>query len=452
MNTLKSYNPADGSLVGEVPTASAEDVVAAVSRARAAAKDWRAMAPQERADLLKQAGEVLLEKAGELGALLTQEMGKPSREAVGEVKSCGRGMASETEEIIAALEPEQINDGNVVSTQYFEPLGVCAAITPWNFPISMPHWLVLPALMTGNTVVLKPSEETPLIAQAYVDVLNQFLPHGVLNIIHGADDQGKQLVAADVDLIAFTGSRDTGAKILAAASGSLKRVILELGGKDPLVVLEDANLEHAAKFAVQNSFRNAGQVCVSTERVYVAESIADEFEKLMARNAAEMRVGPGDQDGVKVGPMINEQQRSHVLKQLHDAVARGARVVAGGGEHADRFVNPTVLAEVDNEADIMRAETFGPVVCVNRFASDQEAIALANDTEFGLGAAVFGEPEHAENVARQIEAGMVGVNQGCFGASGTPWVGAKQSGYGFHSSKDGHRQFTQRRVVSKRAG
>ncbi len=448
---LRSMNPATGELVGEVPITPVDAIPELVARARAAQKTWGGLTLEQRAEVLRPAGRVLESRSEELGLLLTHEMGKPLAEGVGEVKSCGTNLSDEIDEIVDALRPELLEDARTRSTIYHDAFGVCAVITPWNFPVAMPQSMVIPALVAGNSVILKPSEETPLVAQAYADVLNQFLPADVLSVVHGADEQGKTLVAADVDLIAFTGSRETGKKILGSASTDLKRVILELGGKDPMIVLEDADLEKAARFAVLNSFRNAGQVCVSTERIFVAEKIADEFETHMARLTAEVKVGPGTEDGVNVGPMINETQRKHVLDQIREAVEGGARVVSGGTDHPDHFVTPTVLSDLTPEMSIMVEETFGPVACITRFKDLDEAVNEANNSPFGLGAVVFGGDEaRAMDVARRLDSGMIGINKSCGGASGTPWVGAKESGYGFHSSRDGHRQFAQTRVVSIR--
>ncbi len=447
--TLKSVNPATGAVVGEVPVATAAEIEAVVARARAAQPAWGALGLEKRALAVAKLGPKLVSRADELGLLLTREMGKPLPEGIGEAKHCGDKLDETLQEIVEALGPEVVQDDTVISTIHHDPFGVCAAITPWNFPLAMPHWTVIPALIAGNTVVVKPSEETPLIAQAYVDLLSESLPDGVLQIVHGADEAGKALVAADVNLIVFTGSRNAGRHILGAASDGLKRVILELGGKDPLIVLDDADVTEAAKFAVRNSFRNAGQVCVSTERIYVDDSIADRFEEAVIKLTAEQKVGNGIEEGVTVGPMINTRQRDHVLAQIDDAVAHGARVIAGGEGHHDGFVMPTVLAGVTHDMDIMRTETFGPVACIARFRDVDEAVALANDTPYGLGAAVFGGcSEQANEVARRLDAGMVGINRGCGGAAGTPWVGAKQSGYGYHSGREGHRQFTQSRVVT----
>ncbi|MHC5114416.1 MAG: aldehyde dehydrogenase family protein [Planctomycetota bacterium] len=447
-DTLASIDPATGEVVGSVPVTPIDAIAGIVERARAAQSAWARLDLAGRSVCLRAAGMKLVERADELGLLLTREMGKPLKEGIGEVTHCGSTLADELDEIAAALAPQERVDDSIRSVVHNDPFGVCAAITPWNFPVAMPHSLVIPALMAGNTVVLKPSEETPLVAQAYADVLNEFLPDGVLQVVHGADDQGKALVASEVDLIAFTGSREVGKLILAEASGGLKRVILELGGKDPMIVLHDADVDAAATFAVRNAFRNAGQVCVSTERIYVDDKIADAFEQAMIRVTGEQKVGPGTDEGVTIGPMINDRQRDHVLRQIDDAVSRGATVAAGGTGHRDNYINPTILTNVNHEMPIMRDETFGPVACVMRFHDEAEAVRLANDTPFGLGAAVFGETDHASDVGRRLSAGMIGVNKGCGGAKGSPWVGAGESGYGYHSGPEGHRQFTQPRVVS----
>ncbi|MCH8163972.1 MAG: aldehyde dehydrogenase [Planctomycetes bacterium] len=449
MGTLKSLNPATGEVVGEVPITPIGEIPNIVARARAAQPAWRDLGLEKRMQTMLPVGTQLVNRADDLGRLLMREMGKPLPEAVGEIKHCGESLEATLREIVDALQPDVLEDDKAKSFVYHDPLGVCVAITPWNFPLSMPHWMVIPALMAGNTVVLKPSEETPLIAQAYVDALNEALPKHVLQIVHGADEQGKALVQADVDLIAFTGSREAGKHILSAASSGLKRVILELGGKDPMIVLEDADIGAAAEFAVRNSFRNAGQVCVSTERIYVADEIADAFEAEVVKLTGEQKVGQGTEEGVTVGPMINRRQRDHVLAQIEDAVKDGARVIAGGEGHHGGFIMPTVLGDVTHEMDIMRSETFGPVACIARFDDVNEAVRLANDTPFGLGAVVFGgDEQRAADVARRLDAGMIGINKSCGGATGSPWVGAKQSGFGYHSGKEGHRQFTQPRVVT----
>lgn len=449
MSELTSLNPLDGSIVGTVPVTPVETVPELVTRAKAAQGDWARLGSEGREELLARAEARFKREAQTLGELITREMGKPLREGLAEATGIGSGLLEELTEIADALTPDTIEQGSSRSIVHRDPLGACAAITPWNFPMAMPNWMVLPALAVGNTVLFKPSEETPLCGQAYADILGEFLPPDVLTVVHGADAQGKALVQADVDLIAFTGSREVGKHILESASHGLKRVILELGGKDPMIVLEDADLEEAAKFASWNGFRNAGQVCVSTERVYVQKEVADRFEDLLVTEAEKIVMGDGLAPETTLGPMVNQNQRDHVLGQLSEAIQKGARVLTGGQEHQAPFIRPTVLADAPGDLCISRDETFGPVICVNRVASAEEAIDKANATPFGLGAVVFGsDPERTEGVARRLTAGMIGINRSCGGIKGTPWVGAGESGYGYHKGREGHRQFTQTRVVT----
>lgn len=452
MDMLESFDPATGDPVGRVPVTSADEVQAVVDGARRAQPSWGRLPLEERADILAAAGALFDGRIEEHARLMTREMGKPIKESTAEAHRLGgSGLRRELDEIVDALRPETLVENGVRSTIHHDPLGVVGAITPWNFPMAMPSWMVLPALAAGNAVVFKPSEETPLCGQAYADVLCEVLPEGVLRVIHGADEQGKALVASDVDMIAFTGSREVGKEIMRRASGTLKRVVLELGGKDPLIVLDDADVDEAARFAAMNSFRNCGQVCVSTERIFVLESVADAFEEALTHLASAMSVGNG-MEGADVGPMVSRRQRDHVVAQIHAAVEAGATVLTGGDGHEDNFVTPTVLSGVTDEMEIGTVETFGPVACVTRVANVDEAVERANDTPFGLGAVVFGRnEERAAGVGRRLTAGMVGINRSVGGVPGTPWVGARESGFGFHKSRDGHRQFTQTRVLTRSA-
>ncbi|MDP7008934.1 MAG: aldehyde dehydrogenase family protein [Phycisphaerales bacterium] len=444
---LESINPATGEVVGSVPVTPIGDIPAIVANARTAQMAWNDLGLDARVALLRPAAARLAEEAPEIGKLITAEMGKSTTEAQGEASYTSEKFLIELDDAAEAFAPEIIEDENVKSTLYRDPLGVSAAITPWNFPELMPQQCILPSLIAGNTVVFKPSEDTPLVGQAYADILNEFLPENVLQVIHGADDQGKELVASDINLVAFVGSREVGAKILTACGPDLKRVILELGGKDALIVLDDADLEAASDFAVHNSFRNAGQVCVSTERVYVDEKVADEFEDLVIEKTKALKQGDPTDASVRVGPMVHSTQRDMVLEQLKQAITDGA-VLRCGGESSGNYIQPTVLTNCSHEMRIMHDETFGPICCIQRISSDEEAIQLANETPYGLGGAVFGETEHAVTIARKLTPGMIGINKACGGAQGTPWVGACDSGYGYHSGRDGHRQFTQVRVVS----
>ena len=446
--TLNSYNPSTGEVVGSVPITPADQVDAVIAKARAAQPTWAQLSAQQRADMLKPAGEALVARAEELGRILSLEQGKPLAEGIGEVNACGAGMAETADEVADAVQPQVLEGDEAKSLLCYDPFGVCAAITPWNFPILMPHWAIVPALVAGNTVVLKPSEQTPLIADAYVKVLNEFLPEGVLQVIHGEDDQGKALVAGDVDMIAFTGSKTAGQHIMAAAAPGLKRLILELGSKDPCIVLEGADLDQAATFAARNSFRNCGQVCVSTERIYVQDSIKDAFMDKLLEQTKEFKIGDCLDENANIGPMVMREQKEHVLRQVNDAISKGAKVLFGGNEHDGNFVEPTVLDGVNHDMDIMKIETFGPIACVASAKDADEAVQLANDTEYGLGAVVFGEDETARKVGRQLTAGMIGVNRSMGGVGGAPWVGARHSGIGYHSGPLGHRQFCQVRVIT----
>lgn len=446
-DTLESINPATGEVVGSVSMTPPCDISEVVAKARAAQVEWNALGLDGRLTLMQPIGDRLQEEAQRIGNLITAEMGKSTKEAQGEATYGASQFISELESAFEAFQPEEMSDEHTRSILYRDPLGVSAAITPWNFPMLMPQQCILPSLMAGNSVVFKPSEETPLVGQAYADVLNEFLPDGVLQVVHGADDQGKALVASEIDLVVFTGSRDVGSKILTACGPDLKRVVLELGGKDALIVLEDADIEAAANYAVQNSFRNSGQVCVSTERIYVEEAVADKFENLVIEKTKEWKQGDPTDETVKIGPMVSSTQRDMVLAQLDQALQDGAVLRCGGGT-ADNYIEPTVLTGCNHDMQIMHDETFGPICCIQRVSGDSDAVKHANDTPYGLGGAVYGEAEHAIEVARQLTPGMIGINKACGGAEGTPWVGACQSGYGYHSGRDGHRQFTQVRMVS----
>ena len=446
---LISYNPATGMPVDTVPVTPADEVDAIVARARAAQPAWADTPLEDRINILRKATELMKARQATIAEQLTAEMGKPLKDSNGEIGYGIGGYEAELDEIAEALAPESHSDERTSTTLYHDPLGVCAAITPWNFPFLMPLQVVIPALAAGNTVVMKPSDETPLTGQAFAEIFMEILPEDVMLIIHGGDDQGKELVKSDVNLIAFVGSREAGQHILSTAGADLKRVVLELGGKDPMIVLSDADVNTAADFAVNNSFRNCGQVCVSTERIYVEQGIADEFEKAVIERTRALKVGNGAEDEINIGPMISPRQKEHVLDQLDKAKQQGATVACGDTPADGNFVTPTVLTGMNHDMDIMRDETFGPIACIMRVNNEDEAIELANDTPYGLGAAVYGEANRAAGVARRLTAGMTGVNQGCGGASGTPWVGAQQSGYGYHSGHNGHRQFTQVRLVSQ---
>ncbi len=448
MTTLISYNPATGDIIGTVQKTTASEIKETVKRSAKAQEKWAALDIDERISILTEAGNALLNKAQDIGTLLSMEMGKSLRRGIGEVKSSARSVEYVTSCVKDALQPIVFKGYGSKTTVKYEPLGICGIISPWNYPVSMAHWMIIPALAAGNSVVLKPSEETPLVAKAYADALNEALPEDLLQIIFGDDEQGKALIDSDVDFIGFTGSLAAGRDIMKRAANTLKPLIMELGGKDPLIVLEDADIDRAAGFAVANSLENSGQMCISTERIFVDEKIAGKFRQKVLEQIAYYKVGPYTDPEADVGPIINDRQRQRILEQIDDAVSKGAKVLAGGKDHPPRYVIPTVLDGVDDSMLAATEETFGPVVCITEFSDIDEAVRAANGTEFGLGAVVFGV-KNAEEVASRLKAGMVGINTGAGGGGDTPWVGAKQSGFGYHGSPDGHRQFTQPKVINE---
>ncbi len=445
--TLCSYNPATGEPLGEVAVTPTGDINNMVARAGEAAKSWRELGIEGRVELIKKAWAGLESSMDDLAALLSREMGKDIRRSGGEVSGTVYGGEYLAREAANALQTRPAGGDTRVE---YRPLGVAAVISPWNYPLAMANNLIVPALTAGNTVVFKPSEETPLVARAYVECLNRVLPENVLQIVYGDAAQGRALVESRVNIIAFTGSRAVGKEIMGRAAGGLKRLVMELGGNDPMIVMEDAHLEAAARFAVAASFENAGQMCTSTERIYVDKRIADAFERRVAEIAGQYRVGPWDMPGVNIGPIVNERQHRRVVEHIRDAEEKGARILLGGSEQKAPYVTPTVICDMTDDMLMEQEETFGPVVAMRRFGDLDEAVRMANNSSYGLGASVYGG-KGAGAVADRLEAGMVGINQGPGGGGNAPWVGAKESGYGFHGTADGHRLFAQVRVVSGRA-
>jgi len=442
--TIISYDPSNGLKIGEVQTSNNEQIHEVVQKAKVAAAKWKEVSLEDRLTSIQKAYSAAESSLHSLAELLSKEMGKDIRRSTSEVQGTIWGGPYMANSAIDALRSK--NTGG--STIEYVPLGVAVIISPWNYPLAMANNLMIPALMAGNSVIWKPSEETPLIAQAFFDIIHKEFPQDLLQIVHGDGSQGKFLVQSDINVIGFTGSQATGRDIMAKAAPSLKRLVMELGGNDPMIVMKDADLQAAARFAVASSFENAGQMCISTERIYVDEAVADQFEQYVAALAAQYKVGPWDMDGANIGPIINGKQHSKIIAHIKDAVEKKARVLYGGLEHHDQYITPTVLADMTTEMRIEQEETFGPVACIGRFSDIEKAISRANNSTYGLGAVVFGNAG-AQEVADRMEAGMIGVNQGVGGGGEVPWVGAKQSGFGFHGSAEGHRQFAQVRVVSR---
>ncbi|MCP3899578.1 MAG: aldehyde dehydrogenase [Desulfobacteraceae bacterium] len=444
-NKLVSYDPSNGEIVGSVITTDIQEIQHIVEQSHTASVTWEKMDISDRVKLLHSAYSNLEPKINDFSILLAREMGKDIQRAGGEVSGTVYGGPYIAKDAEIALKTIDVGDGSRIE---YRTLGVAAVISPWNYPLAMANNLIVPALIAGNTIVFKPSEETPLIAHEFVKGLNKILPKGVLQIVHGNGKQGKALVESDVNIIAFTGSQAVGKDIMKRASGELKRLVMELGGNDPMIVMHNANIEMAARYAVASSFENAGQMCTSTERIYVDQKVADEFEQRVVEIASIYKTGPWNMENVNIGPIINADQHRKIIKHIRDAEQKGARVLLGGSEQPERYINPTVICDMTKDMVMEQEETFGPVVAISRYENIEEAIQRANDSKFGLGATVFGGID-AESVADRLQAGMIGINQGVGGSGNTPWVGAKQSGFGFHGSADGHRQFAQVRVLSK---
>jgi acyl-CoA reductase-like NAD-dependent aldehyde dehydrogenase len=452
METIVDLDPATGEVLARIPAADAAAVAAAVARARAAANAWAAVPFDARAELILASAARITERAQELAELVTREMGKPLVQARREVTSRAAEFAAAIDTAREALREEDVSEGESTTIVVRDPLGVVAAITPWNFPVAMPTSILLPALLMGNTVVFKPSEHVPLVGATLAELIGAHLPDGVLELVQGAGATGAALVDADVDMIGFVGSRATGQRIMAAAGRGLKRVVLELGGKDPLIVFADADLAAAADVAVTHALRNSGQVCCSVERVYVERSAREAFEKLVLERVATWRMGNGFDEGAKLGPLVCDEQRRKVHAQVVQAVADGARLLAGGRPEAGpgAYYPATVLADVPAHTPLAREETFGPVVSLATFSgAEDEAVALANGTPYGLGANVFTrDTNKGLRIARAVKSGQVGVNRYLAGSSRAPWLGAKQSGIGSLGGVEGFRQFSVAKSIS----
>lgn len=452
MRTLKSYDPATREIVGSTRITAHYEIENIVACAIDCQPQWASLSINERRDTLLRAASRLNESATDLAHLITHEMGKPLRESLSEVGVVVDNFAADLSDISKALEPDQYQDGNVRSTVYHDPIGVCACITPWNYPVAIPHWLILPALVAGNTVLFKPSEKAPLASNAYARILQEVLPPSVLQVVCGGGSIGQAIVNSSVDMIAFVGSSDVGKQILRSAPKDFKRVILELGGSDSLIVLHEADVTAAAIFAVRNGFRNAGQICVSTEHVIVIRDLAPQLIASMVKETESLVIGNELDLKTQLGPLVDVEQRDRVMRLIRDAVSRGARVLCGGEELEGSFMKPTILTDVSPDMAISHEEILGPVICVHVVDCEEDAICLANKSRYALGAVVFGSENSAIRAARKLKAGMVGINGAVRGARGAPWVGAQHSGYGFYGSADGHRQFSQVRVVTARTG
>ncbi len=450
--TMADFDPATGEEFASIPCADDAAVGTAVAAARNAQPSWAALGLDGRRAALEKIADRMEqpETLTRLAELITKEMGKPLGDARREAAGTAKGIRSLGQSCAEALAPTTTRENGTATLITREALGVVAAITPWNFPLGMAREVIVPALLAGNTVVFKPSEIVPLTGEALYELFAAELPQGVIQLVQGDEATGKALVAAEINMVGFVGSVGAGRHIMSACGAGLKRLVLELGGKDPMIVCADADLEQAASYAVRESMRNTGQVCCSVERIYVEQPAAERFTELVVEKAKQLTVGNGRED-VFMGPMASEGQRANVLAQIQDAREKGADILLGGeaGEGAGWFMQPTVVAGVQADMALIKEETFGPVATICTVDSAEQAVGLANDSVFGLGASVWaGDLERGRQLASRLESGQVGVNRGLGGAGDPPWVGAKQSGFGFLGSPDGYRQFTSPRSIS----
>src|SRR5262245_40853938 len=417
---LSSYNPATNDLVGTVPIHGPAEVDAAVARARVAAARWGALSFAARAEELTAFRKALAARSDEVAELLHLENGKPDLEALTEVMMALGHIRHATACAEGAMAPRRVSSGllaNFRATISYHPLGVVGGIGPWNYPLFTPMGSIAYALAAGNAVVWKPSELTPLIAVKVAEIAAKaFAVTDLLQVVTGAGATGAALAKSAVDKIAFTGSPGTGRRVMMAAAERLTPVLLELGGKDPMIVADDADLPRAAEACVYGALTNAGQACISVERVYVADSVHDRFVDEVVKQVRTLKVGGDDGD---LGAMTSPAQVAIVKDHLEDAVAKGARVRTGGpGAISGSYIQPTVLTGVDHHMKVMRDETFAPLIPIRRVASIDEAVKLANDTTFGLGSSVFAG-KSARKIADLLRAGMTSVNS-VMGFAGIP--------------------------------
>ena len=442
-------NPATGEVIATVPDMGADETRAAIEAADAAWPAWRAKTAKERAGILRKLYFLMMENQEDLAQILTAECGKPIIEGRGEIAygaSFIEWFGEEAKRVYGDVIPAPFNDRRIVVEK--QPIGVCAAITPWNFPIAMVTRKVGPALAAGCPIILKPAHDTPLSALAFVELANRAgVPEGIFSVVtaHGGSVVGGEMTSNPiVRKLTFTGSTGVGKILMRQCADTIKKMSLELGGNAPFIVFDDADIDAAIVGAIASKYRNTGQTCVCVNRFLVQDGIYEQFtEKLVAAVEA-MKIGDGADEGVAQGPLINAAGLAKVEEHVQDAVAKGAEVVTGGQRHAlgGTFYQPTVLTCASKDMKIANEETFGPVSALFRFTTEAEAIAMANDTEFGL-AAYFYTRDAARvwRVGEALEYGIVGINEGIISTEVAPFGGVKESGLGREGSKYGIEDF-----------
>ena len=441
---IEVRNPATGDLVASVPRLGAAETRAAIEAADKAWAPWRAKTAKERAAILRKWFELLMANQEDLARIMTAEQGKPLAEARGEIAYAAsfiEWFAEEGKRVYGDTIPAPVANQRIVVTK--EPIGVCAAITPWNFPAAMITRKAAPALAVGCTMVVKPASQTPLTALALAALAERAgVPAGVLSVITGsAGDIGGEMTSNPlVRKLTFTGSTEIGRVLMQQSAGTIKKVSMELGGNAPFIVFDDADLDAAVEGAILSKYRNAGQTCVCANRLYIQAGVYDAFAEKLARAVAALPVGDGTAEGVRIGPLIDDKAVVKVEEHIADATAKGAKVVLGGKRHAlgRSFFEPTIITNVDKSMLVAREETFGPLAPLFKFADENEVVALANATEFGLASYFYARDlGRVWRVAERLEYGMVGINTGLISNEVAPFGGVKQSGVGREGSHYG---------------
>ncbi|WP_349255007.1 NAD-dependent succinate-semialdehyde dehydrogenase [Roseateles caseinilyticus] len=442
--TLAVINPATGECLGQVPRMGLDETRRAVAAAERALGPWRERTAEERALLLRRWSELVMAHQDELALIMTREQGKPMPEARGEIAYAASYIdwfAEEARRVYGDIIPSPWGDRQLLAVK--EPVGVCAAITPWNFPAAMITRKVAPALAAGCTMIVKPASQTPLSALALARLAEEAgIPGGVLQVLTGsAAAIGGELTRSPVvRKLSFTGSTEVGRALAAQCAPTLKKLSLELGGNAPFIVFDDADLDAAVQGVIASKYRNTGQTCVCTNRILVQEAVAEAFADKLVQAVKALKVGDGTEPGVTQGPLIDDAALENVEELVADALAQGARLLAGGRRHplGRSFYEPTLLADVNPRAKLATEEIFGPVAPLFRFDTEEDALHMANDTEFGL-AAYFYSRDLARvwRVSRRLEYGMVGINSGIISTAVAPFGGIKQSGYGREGSRHG---------------
>jgi acyl-CoA reductase-like NAD-dependent aldehyde dehydrogenase len=444
-HSLEIRNPADGEVVRTVAVTESSEIRQKVTRARAAQPAWAARGFESRADVLREFRRLLDVEADECAHITTHEVGKPIRQSRAEVRAVLERIDWNVEHVGHVIAPRTITDADPVERVTYEPLGVVAHISAWNYPYFVGLNAIVPALLTGNAVVYKPSEHATLTGLRLVDMMHRAgVPVDVVQTVVGAGPTGAALIESDVDMVCFTGSHATGQRVLRAAAERMVRVQLELGGKDAAYVCDDVDVDGAAIDVAEGVFYNAGQSCSATERVYVHDAIYDRFVDAFVQVATGYRVGSPDDDATDVGPLARDTQRDVLDAQLRDATQRGARVLAGGRrlDGPGNFYEPTVVVDVDDTMALMRDESFGPVIGLARVSGDADAISRMDDTEFGLGASVFTRDRaRAEAILGRLDVGNAYWNTADRSTVRLPWAGRRHSGLGVSMSEAGVRSF-----------